>query len=80
MTASVGPTPAGGCSGSPFQQSFFVVLKVFEGANPAVGCYRGPDLATFFFEGTALTASEVARSGSFGSQKDLPCGYVDSDL
>ena len=48
LTASVGPAPAGGCSGSPFQQFFFVVLKVFEGANPAVGYYRGLDLAAFF--------------------------------
>ena len=48
LTASVGPAPAGRCSGSQFQQ-FFVVLKAFEGANPAVGCYRGPDLAAFLF-------------------------------
>ena len=49
LTASVGPAPTGGCSGSPFQQFFFVVLKTLEGANPAVGCYRGPDLAAFLF-------------------------------
>ena len=49
LTASVGPAPAGECSGSPFQQFFFVVLKAFEGANPAVECYRGPDLETFLF-------------------------------
>ena len=49
LTASVGPALAGGYSGSPFQQFFFFVLKAFEGANPAVGCYRGPNLAAFLF-------------------------------
>ena len=49
LTASVGPAPAGGCSGSPFQQFFFVVLKASEAANSAVGCYRGPDLAAVLF-------------------------------
>ena len=49
LTASVRPAPASGCSGSPFQQFFFVVLKAFEGADPAVECYRGPDLAAFLF-------------------------------
>ena len=33
----------------PVSTFFFVVLKTLEGANPAVGCYRGPDLAAFLF-------------------------------
>ena len=49
LTASVGPAPAGGCSGSPFKQFFFVVLKASEAANLAVGCYRGPDLVAVLF-------------------------------
>ena len=49
LTASVGPAPAGGCSGSPFQQFFFVVLKASEAVNSAFGCYRGPDLAAVLF-------------------------------
>ena len=48
LIASVGPAPAGGCSGGPFQQ-FFFCLESLRRANPAVECHRGPDLAAVLF-------------------------------
>ena len=49
LTASVGPAPAGGCSGGPFQQLFCCCLESLRRANPAVECHRGPDLAAVLF-------------------------------
>ena len=48
LTASVGPAPAGGCSGGPFQQFSFCCLESLRRANPAVECHRGPDFGSSF--------------------------------
>ena len=55
LTASVGPAPAGGCSGGPFQQ-FFFVLKASGGPIRLLNVTVGPIWQQFCFEGTVLTA------------------------
>ena len=56
LTASVGPAPAGGCSGGPFQQFFVVVLKASGGPIRLLNVTVGPIWQQFCFEGTVLTA------------------------